>query len=143
LSYFAFQFIIHTKPTIMKNSLVLFFAFMLSIILVSCSEATPDNKNEKETTANTEATAAPANSDKSKRVIPEGQSTDEFVFAKLNNGLKKRGIELSADQETALRQMISENEIDADNLKTKRAEILRKVQAEILTDEQKASLKKK
>jgi hypothetical protein len=56
--------------------------------------------------------------------------------------LDKRGIELSADQETALQQLISENDLTPETLKTKRAEIIQKIQAEILTAEQKASMKK-
>ncbi|KGE85553.1 hypothetical protein IX84_25920 [Phaeodactylibacter xiamenensis] len=126
----------------MKNSFVLFFAFMLGIILVSCSGDAPDNNSETETTAKTEAPAAQANPDKSKVVIPQGQSADEFVFTKLKKGLDKRGIKFSADQDTALRQLISENDLTPENLKAKRAEILRQVQEEILTDEQKAMLKK-
>ncbi|MCR9100937.1 MAG: hypothetical protein NXI25_13345 [bacterium] len=126
----------------MKKSPALFFAFMLGLFMVSCSGGESDNNNNSETASNTEATEVPAKANKSKMTIPEGQSTEDFVFAKLKKGLDKRGVELSADQETALQQLISENDLTPETLKTKRAEIIQKIQAEILTAEQKASMKK-
>ncbi|MCI4648063.1 hypothetical protein [Phaeodactylibacter sp.] len=127
----------------MKKSLILFSAFMLGIFLVSCSEGAPDNNSKTETTASTESTNDKPNPDKAQIAIPEDQSTEDFVFDKLKKGFDRRGIKLSADQETALKQLIRENDLTAENLKAKRAEIFQKVQTEILTDEQKASIKKR
>ncbi|WP_421948463.1 hypothetical protein [Phaeodactylibacter xiamenensis] len=126
----------------MKKSPALFFAFMLGLFMVSCSGGESDNNNNSETATNTEATEVPAKPNDTKIAIPDEQSTEEFVLAKLKKALNKRGIELSSDQETALKQLISENGLTPENLKAKRADILQKVQAEILTAEQKASIKK-
>ncbi|WP_282775617.1 hypothetical protein [Phaeodactylibacter xiamenensis] len=123
----------------MKKSFVLFFAIMVSVFLVSCSGDSSTTADATKEAPTTETAAAP---DKTKTAPLTDEVVKDRAYQKITNGLKNRGIKLSADQETALKQLISEIGITAENAKAKRKELVSMLRADILTEDQKAKIGK-
>ena len=120
----------------MKKLLVLVFALMVSAFLVSCSggssatDATGESPAAESTTAPAEAEAA----------SPTGQAIEDMVYTKIKKGLDDRGITLSADQEAALKQLVSESGVTKENFKAKRKEVISKLRSDILTEDQRTKI---